>query len=94
MVLIYASRIYRDKLAFSLGASTANGYPFTKNQFVLPAQISLPASKAASTQAAENNLWLLAIFCKQQAKRVWLHSHKIDFDFWDFPNPFNCDMMI
>lgn len=37
-------RLFRG---FSLGASTANGYPFTKNRFALPAQISLPASKAA-----------------------------------------------
>jgi hypothetical protein len=31
---------------------------------------------------------MLAVLAEQQAQQVWLHSHKIDFDFWDFPNPF------
>lgn len=41
-----------------------------------------------STHSREINFALPAVFKEQQAKRVWLHLHKIDFGYWDFPNPF------
>ena len=41
-----------------------------------------------STHSRKINFALLAIFEEQQAKRVWLHSPKIDFNSWVFPNPF------
>lgn len=65
----------RSFRGFSLGASTANGYPFTKNQFALPAQISLPASKAAGYPSGEKSIYGCLLFFANSKQSECDYTH-------------------